>query len=188
MMKTVRNGKIAPIEADSGNYIKNQLDLKLDRNTELWNELERKLLRAQPPRRIVCAFEPKEYDIDEGTFVERRYLGIQRHGGKWRICHAVTWDNRGEDTLPWKPVVECDAETRMDATERIEQLTCQVRDTGRTFIPALDNANSLLEDAIAALEGAIGDGDGGDDETRKRRLLPRTPPGYDNRVHGRDVE
>ena len=139
-------------DAESGEYIKNEIDLKLDRINELWNQLERKLLKDQPPRRISCVYDPKwtgeEQDPEELNVEEHRYLGIQRHGGKWRVCYAITWDHREEETLPWKPVVECDVETRMDATRGIDQLKSHVRNTGTDFIPALNKAISGLEDAI----------------------------------------
>src|SRR5260370_3814925 len=77
-----QNGK--PLtEHHGGEYVKNEVDVKLDRLTDLWTKVERKLLNEQPPRRITCVYHPQESER-----AERRFLGIQRHSGKWRGCSA----------------------------------------------------------------------------------------------------
>jgi len=126
---------------------KNEVDIKLDRVNDLWMKLERKLLKAQPPRRITCQYSQVETGED-GDITERRYIGIQRHHGNWRICYAVTWDVSDETNLPWKPITECDVETRMDATEGIDSLKFEVDNTRTFFIPALDKAIDCLERAL----------------------------------------
>ena len=134
--------------AAPGEYVKNEVDHKSDRLNDLWMRLEKELLKAQPPRRITCAYFSETHENDEGEFEERRYLGIQRHGGKWRICHAVTSNGAGDENLPWRPIAECDRETRMDATNGIVRLRKAVEQTRTLFIPALDAAIEKLESAL----------------------------------------
>ena len=142
-----RDRKSSQTDAESGDYIKNEIDSKRDRLNELWMALERKLLKQQPPRRIACAYDTSMTGED-GDIKEERYLGIQRHGGKWRICYAIAWDHHSDENLPWKPVVECDVDARMDATRGIDQLKEEVRMTKTSFIPALNKAISKLEEAV----------------------------------------
>jgi hypothetical protein len=135
-------------DADTGEYVKNEVDLKLDRINDLWMKLERKLLKEQPPRRIACLYHRDENMGEDADITESRYLGIQRHSGKWRVCYAIVWDCVAADKFPWKPIVECDVETRADAVKGIGQLKRDVRETRKLFIPALDKAISTLEHAL----------------------------------------
>jgi hypothetical protein len=125
---------------------KNAVDVKLDRVNELWMTLERKLLKEQPPRRIACGY--RELCDEHGDVVEEHYIGIQRHHGRWRICHAVAPSTSDESNLPWKPITECDVETRVEATKAIDKLKVQVEETGKYFIPALDKAIDRLEKSL----------------------------------------
>jgi hypothetical protein len=132
-------------DVNAGEYVKNEVDVKLDRITDLWMKVERKLLREQPPRRIACWYgtEVRGEDI-----AEHQFLGIQRQSGRWRICYASVWGAIDEEKLPWKPIVECDALTRADAVRGIDQLKREVATTRKLFIPALDKAISTLEDTL----------------------------------------
>ncbi len=154
MNRFSRNGKATPqSDAESGEYVKNEVNIKLDRINDLWMKVEKKLLKEEPPRRITCNYdtvEVDEYDPDMGCCcgTARAYLGIQRHAGKWRICYASTWNKSGEDNLPWKPIVECDVGTRMDAVAGIDCLKREVANTRTFFIPKLDKTIDKLEQAL----------------------------------------
>ena len=148
-----RNGKASPqSDAEAGEYVKNEIDIKFDRINDLWMKVEKKLLKEQPPRRITCiyrSFEVEEYDGEQAYCGRvRRYLGIQRHAGKWRVCYASTWSKADEENLPWKPVAECDMDSRMEATDGIELLKREVANTRTTFIPKLDETIEKLERAL----------------------------------------
>ncbi len=134
-------------DAASSDYVKNEVDVMLDRINDLWMKLERKLLREQPPRRIACWYDSKEI-AKHGEIMEHRFLGIQRHSGKWRICYANVCGVIDEEKLFWKPVVECDVLTRADAVRGINQLKREVGNTRKLFIPALEKAISTLEEAL----------------------------------------
>jgi hypothetical protein len=146
-----RNGR-APTqyEPTEGEYVKNEVDQKLDRLNELWTKVEKKLLTKEPPRRLWCLYytSAAEPDCDPDGPVERRFLGIQRHAGKWRVCQATVWGLVSDDQFPWRPVLECDAPTRADAVRGIEELKREVRKTRTIFIPQLDKAISALEGAL----------------------------------------
>lgn len=132
-----------------------EVDDKLDRVNELWNRLERKLLRRQPPRRIAVEIHHRVTGED-GDVLERHYLGIQKQHSKWRLCYAVEWPRFHEDEphpeipddLSWKPVTECDLETRVFASNHVEKLKFEVDNTRTFFIPQLDETISRLEDAL----------------------------------------
>ncbi len=139
-------------QSETLEYVKNEVDLKLDRLSELWTKLERKLLTKEPPRRICILYYTSvaESCEDGSELTERRFLGIQRHGGKWRICSAtaVGLHPRGEE-FPWKPIPpECDAPACADAVTGIEEPKREVRKTRSLFIPKLDKAISSLEDSL----------------------------------------
>jgi hypothetical protein len=135
----------------------NEVEAKLDRVNELWMRVERKLLNRQPPRHItveVCYHQTGE----DGDYLERHYLGIQKMHGKWRLCHAVEWPQYDErephpsipDNLPWKPITECDLETRIEMSEHVHKLQFEVDNTRTFFIPQLDQTISRLEGALDA--------------------------------------
>jgi hypothetical protein len=144
-----RNGQLsAHLLATTGEPAKNEVDLKLDRVNDLWMKLEKKLLNKQPPRRIACLYESREGLGEDGDIEERRYLGIQRFTGKWRVCYAIVWSSVEEDRLPWKPIADCDVETRAHAVKGIDLLKEEVRKTRTVFIPVLDRAINALELAL----------------------------------------
>ncbi len=135
----------------------NEVEVKLDRVNELWSRVERKLLRRQPPRNITVEVSCKQTG-EHGDYLERHYLGIQRQHGKWRLCHAVEWPQYDEHgphpdipaNLPWKPITECDLETRIFASQFVDKLRFEVDNTRTFFIPELDQTISRLEDALDA--------------------------------------
>lgn len=135
----------------------NEVDVKLDRVNELWSRIERKLLRRQPPRHITVEVH-HEHTGEDGDYLERHYLGIQRQHGKWRLCHAVEWPQHQDPepypaipaNLPWKPITECDLETRIFVSKFVDKLTFEVDNTRTFFIPQLDETISRLEDVLDA--------------------------------------
>jgi hypothetical protein len=145
----MRNGKPAPGTGQSivrpnpaeDRYIKNEIDHCLDELTELWAAMEGKLLGMQPPRQIACAYD--SITDEDGESVGAHYLGIQRHGTKWRVCHAsVTY--RDPQAGDWKPITDCDIATRVKAADHVKQLEREVEETGRKFLPGLKLAIQKL--------------------------------------------
>jgi len=146
-----RNGHpAAPAEEPA-----NEVEAKLDRVNELWTRVERKLLNRQPPRHItveVCYRQTGE----DGDYLERHFLGLQRMHSKWRLCHAVDWPQYDErephpavpNNLPWRPITECDLETRITMSEHVRELQFEVDNTRSFFIPKLDQTISRLEEAL----------------------------------------
>lgn len=143
-----RNGQHLAHPTNPDESVKNEVDQKLDRLNDLWMKLEKKLLNKEPPRRIACLYQTRDGLGEDGDIEERRYVGIQRFSGKWRVCFAITWDCAPVDKLPWRPIAECDVETRADAVKGIDLLKDEVRKTRKVFIPVLDKAISDLETAL----------------------------------------
>jgi hypothetical protein len=129
---------------------RNEVDVKLDRVNDLWMKLERKLLKEQPPRRIACQYDASKFVQDDGAeWDQSDFIGIQRYHGKWRICYgSIVECQSGQVPDNWKPITECDLETRIDATKGIDKLKFEVANTRAFFIPALDEAIEQLENAI----------------------------------------
>jgi hypothetical protein len=148
-----RNGRLsAPAEEPV-----NEVEAKLDRVNELWLRVEKKLLNRQPPRHItveVCYKQTGEH----GDYLERHFLGIQKMHGKWRLCYAFDWPQYDEqeahpaipNNLPWKPITECDLETRIKMSEYVHKLRSEVDNTRNFFIPQLEQTISRLENALDA--------------------------------------
>jgi len=133
----------------------NEVEAKLDRVNELWLRIEKKLLDRQPPRHITVEVSRRQTGED-GDYLERHFLGIQKMHGKWRLCWAVDWPQYDErepypdipNNLPWKPITECDLETRIKMSDHVQKLRAEVDNTRTFFIPQLDRTISRLEDVL----------------------------------------
>jgi hypothetical protein len=149
----VRNGKTGvirrpdPPSANENKYVKNEVDLRMDRLNDLWAGLEKKLLAMQPPRFLWCHYDTEQYGED-GELEQNYCLGIMRHSGKWRICHGTYDSAKDPDQIAWKPITECNIETRVKATQGINNLKYEVTLTGRKFIPEMDAAIDKLQAAL----------------------------------------
>jgi hypothetical protein len=144
-----RNGKL-PFPEPLGkrnDAIRTEIEKKLDHLTELWNAVEGKILSMQPPRHISHLFAT--YTADNGMS-QYECLGLQRHGGKWRICFAR--DNDWTDEAPnWRPIVDCSTEVRVEAAKHIEAFMEEVVKSGKDYIPKVDEAVSSLTNALGRI-------------------------------------
>lgn len=134
-------------DQDDSRYVKNEIDIRLDKLNELWQAMEGKLLGMQPPRQICCHYF--DHHDEDDDVVERLFLGIQRHGSKWRVCHAIVPGSTKEpEAKDWKPITDCSIEIRVKAADHVHRLEYHVTQTGKRFIPDLDRAITKLEKAI----------------------------------------
>lgn len=146
---TYQDGRLVEISESS-----DEVDAKLEQLDQLWNRLERRLLRRQPPRDITVEIH-RELKEENGKHLERRFLGIQRQRGVWRLCFAVDWSPYDErepqlpSSLSWKPIIECDYESRVFASQHVEKLKVEIDNSTNSSDPQLDSAISLLEAALS---------------------------------------
>lgn len=146
-----RNGKTdepATDAAPTGAEVSNEIDCKLERLNQLWRNVERQLLTAAPPRHI--AFDYQEHGDEYGDAAGYSCLGIQRYASKWRICQGMRSVQQSLEQASWKPITDCDVETRMEASKHIGRLQHHVDETRRTFLPELDEAISNLMKVVYA--------------------------------------
>jgi hypothetical protein len=151
------NGKASKTVAAASpatGYQKNEVDLRLDRVSDLWRSIENALLSRAPGRDISVVCDSRtlsEPDENGRAYYETDLLGIQRCAGKWRVSYQLVTAHGRSD---WRPILECDWETRsrMALPGYIGQLRAQVEMTRSRIIPALDTAIDNLETALAALE------------------------------------
>jgi hypothetical protein len=142
-----RNGKPPFIEPISkrNEAVRSEIEKKLDHLTELWNAVEGKVLSMQPPRHIKFYFDSQT--DDHSGMSQYSCLGLQRYGGKWRLCYA--WDSDWHDgALDWRPVVDCSTEIRVDAAKHIEKLLEEVVKSGKEYLPEVDEAVRCLENVL----------------------------------------
>jgi hypothetical protein len=144
--KTIRPA--LPPKKPDGEYVKTELDQRLDRLTLLWNATEAKLLRMQVPRCIEYHFDTQVLD-DDGQFEEYHHLGIQRYSGKWRLCYGSYGTGQMPEVRDWKPLVECNVDLRVHAVKFIDGLKEKIIDSGKKFIPQMDEAIKGLEKFLA---------------------------------------
>ncbi len=153
---TYRYSKIGALISDRAEGVSDDVDVRVARVNQLWERIERKLLRRQPPRNITVEIH-REVKEENGKYLERRFLGIQRQQGAWRLCLAIDWSEYNEQvahpeippSLSWKPISECDIECWVLASQHWAKLQAEVDLTRTTFIPQLDSTISRLEAALA---------------------------------------
>ena len=77
-----------------------EIESKLDHLTGLWAAIEGKILSMQPPRHI--AYRDNTYTDGDSGLNYYEYLGLQRHGTKWRVCYgtSVLQSATGRQSMP----------------------------------------------------------------------------------------
>jgi hypothetical protein len=140
------NGKPDP----SGTYVKNELDRRLDRLTELLAATEAKLLGMQMPQAVEYQYSVQPYlEYAKGGGQEHHeecmLIGVQRIKDGWRLCHGSHDMSTDSDRVQWKPLVECSVLVRVEAAQHIEGLKAKIVERGKDFIPKMDEAIQGLE-------------------------------------------
>jgi hypothetical protein len=144
-----RNGKQSFPEPLSkrNEAVRTEIEKRLDHLTELWNAVEAKVLSMQPPRHISHFFA--EHTFENGLSAYD-LLGLQRHGGRWRVCYARAYEWNDDEAPDWRPIVDCSTEVRVQAANHIEPFMEEVVKSGKDYIPKVD-------EAVRSLENALGD-------------------------------
>jgi hypothetical protein len=129
--------------------VRETLFARYDELNALWLEAEEQLTKLHIPQPVCYSYA--KYDEDwrspnEGWIEE--CLGLQKVKGKWRICHAAyrPWC---EPEADWTPIIECSAQTRVEAARHLAGLRQAVVESAENFVPKVD-------DAIESLRGEIG--------------------------------
>jgi len=124
----------------------------LDELNAAWLKIEKTLLAMQTPRFVYVKYNEEDMHPEHpGWHTEWECLGLQRHQGKWRLCHAYDNDYP-EFRADWHPITECSAEARVQAADQVLRLREKVVTTAETFIPTVQEAiaklNAVLDDTL----------------------------------------
>jgi hypothetical protein len=150
LVRTSKN-ETSPVEPliKRNEVVRSETERLLNHLTELWGAVETKILSMQPPRHIECEYEASEYwDVQENyCIVVHEFLGLQRHGNKWRVCYGYSSSEVPE--MSWRPINDCSTEVRVEAAKHIDKLMEEVVRSGKEYIPKVKSAIESLENAIA---------------------------------------
>jgi hypothetical protein len=122
-------------------------DERLDRLTELWREIEKKLIDLQQPHLAYYLYDEEEYS----GFKDGHCIGIAKYAGKWRLClgeyhEDYSWD---KVSISWRPITDCTKEERISAAQYVKKLKQKIVETGEQILPRLDEAIRHLENQLA---------------------------------------
>lgn len=145
--ETTPRKQIDPVLAEN-EAIRKEIEGNLDHLNQLWDAVEKKIVGMQPPRHIECycygevfsEFDPNSLD---------HHLGLQRHGGKWRICYAARDSRDDSGEMDWRPITDCSTEIRVQMGKFVEKLKKEVVRSGKAFIPTIKEAIQSLENLLA---------------------------------------
>ncbi|MFU7559530.1 hypothetical protein ACMFWY_12715 [Roseiconus sp. JC912] len=70
------------------------------------------------------------------------YVGMIKLKGGWRLCYALDHEhyNYPDETISWKPLVECSIEERIDAVPHIGVLREAIVKSKESLVPELEKA------------------------------------------------
>lgn len=121
---------------------------RYDELNALWTQAEEQITKLHIPCGVECFYyswaDDPQTDYENNHFV----LGIQKIGGKWRICHGYCCDSGGQEVSDWTAITECSAETRVRAAPHLSKLREEVVMTAERFIPRVDKAINELRESM----------------------------------------
>src|SRR5438445_9034726 len=134
--------------------VRKDLFHRYDQLNALWLKAEQELTKHHVPRPVV--FCCRSYDLEEEgrpDLVVSECLGLQKIGGKWRICYGSCCNSGNSDEPPdWTAITECSAEVRVDAAEYLPSLRRAGVESAEQFVPRVDQAIQKLSEALRVPE------------------------------------
>lgn len=114
---------------------------------------EAKLKAMMVPRNAWVMYESHD-DEDEqcnplGQY--QFYIGMIKHGGAWRLCHASHYESYCGwcDDISWKPIVEVTIEERIRASAHIDKLKEAIIQSKEKLVPDVEKAIETLSRSLA---------------------------------------
>lgn len=129
---------------------RDQLFQRYDQLNALWTQAEEQLTKLHIPTGV--QFNYRSWDAGDqwqpAGYDRHLCLGLQKLGGKWRICHGSADDLHEPDVENWTPITECSASIRVDAARYLPKLREAVIKSAEDFIPRVDKAIADLQAAL----------------------------------------
>jgi hypothetical protein len=120
---------------------------RYDQLNALWLQAEEQLTQLHIPRPVSHKYaEYQDWDQPNGA-ITSKYLGLQKVKGKWRICHGIC-EEWCQPEPYWTPIIECSAESRVEATKHLDGLRKAVVESAERFIPKVDEAINALAETL----------------------------------------
>jgi hypothetical protein len=113
------------------------LATRYDALNQAFVEAEQRLKALKPLHPVWVDYN---HDYCEGQPDQWELLGLFKHQGKWRLCHATDHEMNdcGFDDI--KPVVECPVDVRVRAAKIVRQLHEKIVKSKEEYIPQVDEA------------------------------------------------
>jgi hypothetical protein len=116
---------------------------RYDQIEALWNEAEKDLKRFRVARTVRYLYHS---DYDGGCPIHY-HLTFGRYGKDWRICYERVFaysefDDKRDDEVECKPVIEWPLEVRLAMMSHFESLREKVIEEAEKIVPELDDAIS----------------------------------------------
>ena len=127
-----------------------------DHLNKFWKKAESQLAKLHAPVFTETKYKgEEEYDYTYSTKAIgelRFYLGWQKYGGEWRICHTVHYyDFRGgrpDEEVTWRPIGECTADIRVEAVDAFPELQENLKKAAFDYVGKVKQASEKLAAAL----------------------------------------
>jgi hypothetical protein len=126
--------KRKPTLAERDREAEQRLSTRYDALNQLFIEAEQRLKSLKP-------LHPVWVQYGHDPFGAWEILGITKHQGKWRLCHA--YDHEMNDDGPFrevKPIVECAIDIRICAARFVRRLNEEIVKSKEEYVPKVDEA------------------------------------------------
>jgi len=136
---------------DRKTRIRDAMNSRRDRITELWQEAETRLKAIGFHSDVLVATNSygPEGDPDPDHATMHDCLSFIKVGSAWRICVVGNDDMRGDEYRFITPITDCSVEMRVRMIRYFGKLERQIIEDGERAVPKLDSA-------IAAFETELG--------------------------------
>lgn len=120
-----------------------ELFARYDQLNSLWQKAEEQFAIFHIPHATYYEF-PDDPNVCRDPMEGDQALGVEKIGGKWRITYASYPPGEPQEGT-WRPIVECSAETRVQAVKHLAGLRRTVVESAEAFIARVDAAIDSLQ-------------------------------------------
>ncbi len=79
------------------------------------------------------------------------YLGLQKIGGKWRICHGFFHYNSQDQQTDWSVITDTPIELRVELLKHVQDLFEALVKSNEAVVPKLEKAAQEAEETLRKL-------------------------------------
>lgn len=137
-------GKRKPTLEERNHQADQTLSTRYDALNQAFVEAEQRLKSLKP---LHPAWVDYNRDSCDGQPDRWEVLGLTKHQGKWRLCHAIDNELNDDGSMyDLKPIVECPVDVRVRAAKVVQQLHEKIVKSKEEYIPQVDEAIRELTD------------------------------------------